>query len=241
MNVKDEKMRWKAILWDFDGTLADTGEDVWESLRYAAELCGGTLPEGFTKDSSNLGKSVKEIYGKLTPYPGEGQYARFEELVRIHYRRKNPYVHTCYYPGIEELIAVTGKQGVRHFIITMKPREALKNIFLKKGWKPFFEESVSPDSFEGTEKSKKEMIAYILEKYQMQEKDCVYVGDTWSDIRAARENRISCIAAAYGDGDEAMLRREQPDYLVWEPEGLMRIMEGHASAEGSGNSGAPEG
>lgn len=218
-------MRWNVILWDFDGTLADTGEDVWESLHYAAGICGGAIPEEFTQDRSNLGKSVREIYEKIVPFPGEEKYDRFEELVRIHYRSMNPYFNTCYYPGIKDLIDRTREQGVRHFIVTMKPQEALNNIFLRKGWEVFFEESVSPDSLKGTEKSKKEMIAYILEKYRLPIDQCVYIGDTWSDICAARENHISSIAAGYGDGDAAMLRKEEPDYLVWEPEGLISVIE----------------
>lgn len=64
-------MMYKMILWDFDGTLAYTGKDVWDSLQYAAKKCGGELPEAFISEDSNLGKSVKEVFDQIVPPSGK--------------------------------------------------------------------------------------------------------------------------------------------------------------------------
>ena len=48
-------MKYKVILWDFDGTLANTGADVWDSLEYAAGKLGGSMDEKFKSCDSNLG------------------------------------------------------------------------------------------------------------------------------------------------------------------------------------------
>lgn len=38
-------MEYRCLLWDFDGTLADTGSDVWNSLTYAARRAGGAIDD----------------------------------------------------------------------------------------------------------------------------------------------------------------------------------------------------
>ena len=47
-------MKYKVILWDFDGTLANTGADVWDSLEYAAGKLGGSMDEKFKRKTSHI-------------------------------------------------------------------------------------------------------------------------------------------------------------------------------------------
>lgn len=222
-------MRYKKILWDFDGTLAYTSKDVWNSLEYAAGICGGKLPKDFIGNDSHLGKPMKEIFDHILPAPDEEKYEMFEELVRVHYRTLSEYKDTCFYPGIQKLLTEMTKAGVSHYIITMKPEEALKRILKKKGWLELFEGFCSPDSFPGEEKTKSELIAHVLqksdqeksglgkqgsEKSGLEKSQYVYIGDTWSDVQAANENGIDCIGVAYGDGDTERLLACHPKYYV---------------------------
>ena len=207
-------MKYKMILWDFDGTLAYTGKDVWNSLEYAAEKCGGRLPEEFVSEDSNLGKSVTEIFQRIVPVPEEEKYEMFEELVRVHYRTLSEYQDTYLYPGIYELLLDMKEAGIINYIITMKPEEALERILEKKGWTELFDSWISPDSLPGKERTKSEMIAYVMQKSGMEKSRYVYIGDTWSDAAAAKENEIDCIAVTYGDGDTQLLRAQHLKYCV---------------------------
>lgn len=207
-------MKYQMILWDFDGTLAYTGQDVWNSLEYAAEKCGGRLPEAFVSDDSNLGKSVKEIFRLIVPVPEEEKCEMFEELVRVHYRTLSEYPDTYLYPGIYELLLDMKEAGIINYIITMKPEEALERILEKKGWTELFDSWISPDSLPGKERTKSELIAYVMQKSGLEKSQYVYIGDTWSDAVAAKENGIDCIAVTYGDGDTQLLRAQNPEYCV---------------------------
>lgn len=217
-------MKYKKILWDFDGTLAYTSKDVWHSLEYAAGKCGGKLPKDFIINDSNLGKPMKEIFDHIFPAPNEKKYEMFEGLVRIHYRTLCDYKDTCFYPGIQKLLTEMTKAGVSHYIITMKPEEALKRILKKKGWLELFEGSCSPDSFPGEEKTKSEMMAYVLQKSGQEKSQYVYIGDTWSDVQAANENGIDCIGVAYGDGDTERLLACHPKYYVQDVSEIKNIV-----------------
>lgn len=216
--------KYKMVLWDFDGTLAYTGADVWKSLAYAAEQCKGTLPEEYQAVDSHLGKSVWEIYQQVSPYPGDETYDWFDKLVTMHYRTINDYSGTRFYPGIPELLRQLKADGIGNYIITMKPQEALERILEKKNWGNLFDGWISPDSFAGCERSKSEMIAYIMKEYGFEKGSYIYIGDTWSDVSAAHENGIVCIAAAYGDGEISRLLAERPEYCVQDVRGIQPIL-----------------
>lgn len=217
-------MKYKKILWDFDGTLAYTSKDVWNSLEYSAMKCGGKLPKNFISNDSNLGKPMKEIFDHIFPVPNEEKYEIFEEFVRVHYRTLSEYKDTCFYPGIQKLLTEMTKAGISHYIITMKPEEALKRILKKKGWLELFEGFCSPDSFPEEEKTKSEMIAHVLQKAGQEKSQYVYIGDTWSDVQAANENGIDCIGVAYGDGDTERLLACHPKYYVQDVSEIKNIV-----------------
>ena len=157
-------MKYKVILWDFDGTLANTGADVWDSLEYAAGKLGGSLEEA----------------------------------------------RVC---------------GVRNYIITLKPEEALLRILKKKGWTDLFEGCFSPDSFGEVIRSKAQVIEDVMASGQMERESVVYIGDTYSDVTAAHENHIHCIGVTYGDGDTNKLLETGPDELAANGEELKKRLE----------------
>ncbi len=208
-------MRYKLILWDFDGTIASTSEDVWRSINYAACACGSKLPEGFISNSSNLSKSTLEIFKCLIPYPGF--YKKFDSDISNHYRNLNNFHSTHMYAGIARLILKLKKCGVINAIVTNKPLDALEKILNIKKWIELFDSWISPDSLYSESKvymSKKEMISLMISKYNISPFDCVYIGDSYSDVESSRENCVDCIAVSYGDGEISALKLARPKYLA---------------------------
>ena len=217
-------MKYQMVLWDFDGTLAYTGRDVWITLEHAAAKCGGRLPKEFTGRDSNLGKTVKEVFHQIIPKPEEEKYEMFEEVVRVHYRTLNEYQNTYLDPGIRQLLLKTRAAGMIHFIITMKPQEALEKILKQKDWKVLFDGWISPDSFPGAERTKSEMITDVMRKSGLEASQYVYIGDTWSDVDAACENGIDCIGVTYGDGDTKQLCARKPKYCAQDVSEIEKII-----------------
>lgn len=215
-------MRYRLVLWDFDGTLADTGADVWDSLNYAAACCGARLPEEFTADNANLSKSVSDIFRYLIPFPGDEAYETFNADVAAHYRALNDFAHTRLYSGVLPLIGALRRNRVRNVIVTNKPCQALERLLHIKGWGSLFDGWITPDWISSDcpheqttgEMSKTAMIAKMIALYNAAPGNCVYVGDTWSDVQSAHANGIDCIAVTYGDGDVVKLHEQRPEYCV---------------------------
>ncbi|PLS25445.1 HAD family hydrolase [Bifidobacterium imperatoris] len=207
-------MDCRYVLWDFDGTLADTSHDVWASLVYAAQRSGGVMEDSYMRDDANLADSMAEIIQHVHPYPGDAYLETFDEDVRVHYRTINDFSHTEFYPGIRLILDELLEQGIRNAIVTNKPERALTRVLGNKGWTDLFDDWICPDSTSGNETNKTDMIAQMLTKHGITPRQCLYVGDTFSDVEAARDNGVASIAVAYGDGDEMALLNSGPVYVA---------------------------
>ena len=206
-------MRFDAVVFDFDGTLADTARDVWASVEYAAMLAGGRLREGFTAVPENLSLPLEEIYAVIEPSRAEEGFVSFKENIAMHYRKRNPFAGTRLYPGMESFLKELKNAGIPCCIVSAKPEEALERVLEVKGWGGYFLEWLSNEPAEGKMRTKAEAIGRLLEKHP-DWKAPVYVGDSYTDVTAAARNRMECIGVLYGDGDRDKVIAENPAYTA---------------------------
>jgi phosphoglycolate phosphatase len=212
-------MNYDAVIFDFDGTLADTGPDVWASLDYAAGRAGGRMRADFASEPPNLGLPMETIFRAVEPFPGDEAFRQFEEDVRRHYRFLNDYTRTALYPGVRELLEEMQSRGLPAYIVSLKPCEALTRIIAAKGWERWFPGRFSPDSFGGENLPKVALLRRLVSD-RLRGAKVVYVGDTWTDVAAARACGIDSIGAAYGDGDVSLLLAECPTMLAYDSRDL---------------------
>ncbi|MDY2777876.1 MAG: HAD family hydrolase [Collinsella sp.] len=216
---------WRIVLWDFDGTLADTSGDVWASVGYAAQKFGSELPVEFTEVGSNLALPMVQIMSSLSPALGAEQLEEFDAAVTLHYRTLSSHALTEFFPGIESLLKSLSETGVRHWIVTNKPQGALDRLLAIKGWTDLFDGRVSPDSAgEAIELSKEQMIDIVLNKVGVPPRECVMIGDSWGDVMAARNRGTASIAVTYGDGDVERLLACSPDNVANDVEELSGLL-----------------
>lgn len=215
-------MKYNTVIFDFDGTLADTREDVWVSLEYAAAKIGCHFPDSYRINSANLGASEGDIFCALQPKPAYDFYDSFWKNVQEHYRLRNNFIHTRLFPGIERYLQQCLVYHIPCYIVTLKPLSALENILYSKGWNIYFHAWLSVDSISGVV-SKTQLLALLLER-ELKGCKCVYIGDTYSDVTAASANGIDCIGVTYGDGDVRRLEQEKPTMLVSTPNQLAKIL-----------------
>ncbi len=123
-------MEYRCLLWDFDGTLADTGSDVWNSLTYAARRAGGAIDDLYMRDDANLADPMDEIMRHVIPYPGEAYLETFDEDVRVHYRTLNDFfsdIEAARTNGIS-CIAVTYGDGDEIALLSRNPAYVARDI-----------------------------------------------------------------------------------------------------------------
>lgn len=204
---------YNAVIFDFDGTLAFTREDVWDSVEYAAMSVGGSLPVAFRADPRNLALPTHAVFSAIKGSASDERFDAFTLALRKHYRELNDFSKTVLYPGIEAILQRLLGAGIPAYIVTAKPQEPLRKILRVKGWARFFRACFSPDSFGGDDRSKTELLRLMLDSH-LCDPAAVYIGDSPGDVIAARNNGIPVIGVLYGDGDVERLRSENPDFVA---------------------------
>lgn len=212
-----------AVIFDFDGVIADTREDVWDSVEYAANAVGGAVDKEFMEDTSHVALPEEELFRHINPLPPGHLFDVFCSHIKTHYRTMNQFHKTRMYPGLEEIFRYLAGQGTVWAVVSSKPEPALRRLIKVKGWEGLMPVCYSLDSVAGAD-TKQAVYGYLME-HELKHRHPVCIGDTWSDIAAARMCGFPAIAVLYGDGDRRLLLREKPDYTAsdgWELFGIIK-------------------
>ena len=219
-------MQYSVFIFDFDGTVAYTCEDVWSSIAFACNCCNISLPDDFGCDNSKLALSSTEIYRRYTGVSNLEEEKKFANLIRYHYRNLNMFEKTCFYPEMERLLSELSSQA-ECYVASNKAEIALRRVMEMKSWNCYFKAVYGMP--EGSGKNKSDMIREIIEsRPDLEKEQFVYIGDTYSDVVAARNNGIACIGVTYGDGSTEELKKQNPEYLVSSSKELYDLIIGGA-------------
>ena len=211
-----------AVLLDFDGTVAYTAEDVWESVEYGFRAAGLELPASFRADPRNLAVTVPNMVRLLYPGAPEGAAQTADRQTAVHYRTLNPFNKTYLFPGMEELLDRLKQAGIPAALLSNKAHPALERLLQAKGWGKWFDAwSGSPDR-DAEDQSKDVRLAELAARYGKE--NCAYCGDSPWDVAAAKRNGVFSVGVTYGDGDPELVKAEGPDLLARTPEELARAL-----------------
>jgi HAD superfamily hydrolase (TIGR01549 family) len=204
----------KVIIFDFDGTLADT-IDILLSItnRLSAEF-------GF---KSATKEELAQLSG-LTPwqilrYSGISIF-KFPLLIRklkAELRCEIPNIQL--FPGIKEVLLELKKLGFQLGIITSNSRENVLASLEKNGLQGTFTFIYSGSTF-----GKHKVINRWLKREHRNAEEVVYVGDEIRDIDAAKKTGIKIIAVSWGFNSQSALAAQNPDFLIERPQELIEIM-----------------
>ena len=140
-----------AVIFDFDGVIADTREDVWDSVEYAANAVGGAVDKEFMEDTSHVALPEEELFRHINPLPPGHLFDVFCSHIKTHYRTMNQFHKTRMYPGLEEIFRYLAGQGTVWVVVSSKPEPALRRLMKVKGWEGLMPVCYSLDSVAGAD------------------------------------------------------------------------------------------
>ena len=192
----------KGVLFDLDGTLLDTLEDLYQSVNAALTACG--FPERTRMEvRSFVGNGVRNLMVRSVP-DGE-ENPKFEECFqkfREHYAA-HLNDHTAPYAGIMELLAELKEKGIPTAVVSNKSDAAVKELCRET-----FGDLVPLAIGESERVKKKPAPDTVIEAAAgigVPRKDCVYVGDSEVDLATAENAGIPCISVSWGFRDKELL------------------------------------
>lgn len=200
------------LIFDFDGTLADTFE-LMVTVYHAIAKDHGL--EEFSNEQLGLlrGMSAREViaYLKINPIKIPALLTQGRKLFFEHIRE----VQT--FPGLLAVLKVL-KQRYVLGIVTSNETETVY-AFLQHHQMDLFDFVYSESHLFG----KGRVLKHLLQSYSLNASQVTYVGDEVRDIEAARESGVRSVAVTWGFNTEAVLQSHAPDAVVHAPEELLHI------------------
>lgn len=198
-----------AILFDFDGTIADTYDLILSSFRHAvADVLGRELP-----DETLMSKVGQPLAVQMWDFAeDEGTH---EALCRS-YRAHNAIVHDemiAPFPLVHDTLTALASQGIACAVVTSKRHDAAMRGISRLGLEGAFSLVVGSDDFP-LHKPDPGPIAFAASSLGFDPRRCAYVGDSPFDMQAGTAAGCYTVAVSWGMFSEEALLRESPNELV---------------------------
>ena len=199
--------RWRWVLFDLDGTLANTIPLIIASYDHATRriLGSGTDP---VEARSWIGETLRHTF--RTRYPDHAE-ALIEAYVEFNLRELSALIES--YPGMTGLISELAASGVGLGVATSKRRHAAELTLEHVDLGGAIPVTVAMDDTE-VHKPDPTPLLLALERLGGVAADAVYIGDAVVDVRAAQAAGMASIAVTWGAGEVADLVAAGPDCVV---------------------------
>ncbi len=207
------------LLFDLDGTLADTKADIATAVNLTLRDYG--LPVHAPEQIyAFVGDGVRALLAKAFESQGAGV---FEDALAVF--RKHYLAHlldaTQFYPGVSEVLAHFADK--KKAIVTNKPIEyTLKLIEGLKAREQF--DAILGGNSTPHLKPHPEMIVRVLHDLRVEPHRAVMIGDNVNDVLAARAAGVPSVAVGYGLGDPEVLKAAGPDFFCERIEDVMALV-----------------
>lgn len=216
-------MKYDVVIFDLDGTLLDTLDDLTDGVNHALAEFGYPLA---TRDEIRSRLGYGSGYLIASSVPGGRDCPVYQQVFDCYfeYYRAHSADKTRPYPGIMELLAELKRRGVRRAIVSNKPH--LATLDLAKEYFDGFVESAVGDQPGVVERkpAPDTVLAAMLELGGSKERS-VYVGDSEVDIETAKNAGIDCISVDWGFRTREQLAESGAARIVSDAAGLLAALE----------------
>ncbi|HSH44016.1 MAG TPA: phosphoglycolate phosphatase [Arenicellales bacterium] len=218
----------RAVLFDLDGTLVDTGPDIAAAVnRMLVDL--GRAPEPLQRILEWVGDGSphlvqRALVGGAERQPPAAETEHALALFLDHYRagicdRSEPY------PGARQVLERLRASGVRVGIVTNKPEQLSRRLLDALGLVRIFDVIVGGDTL-AMKKPDPEPIRHACRVLGLGPEQVVYVGDSMIDCRAAQAAGVAMVAVSYGYNRGADLTKAPCAAIISGLEELPAILAG---------------
>ncbi len=204
-------MKYKAVIFDMDGTILNTLEDLKNATNYSLRQFG--MPERSLEEVRMfVGNGIRKLVERAVPSgTSEEKIAQVFDVF-LEYYEIHSADNTSPYPGILELVEKLKKSGIKTAVSTNKAdvpaqelgREYFNGIFdLIVGQQDGLKVKPAPDS-----------VNKILSILDIQKKDAIYIGDSDVDVQTAKNSGLDFIGVSWGFRGREFLEKNGAKNIV---------------------------
>ena len=195
---------YRLYLFDVDGTLTDSAEDICGSVEVVLDR-HGYPPQPFEQLRSYIGRHLTDLFVDLVPGITDPQVERLiGDYREVYWAREHN--ATRLFPGVAETL---GQLGGLKSTATTKGTPTTQVVLEKFGLLGYFDHVQGTDGFPA--KPSPEVIHRSLDLFGLDAREGLMVGDAPADIAAARAAGVTVCAVSYGYGNRSEM---QPDFWL---------------------------
>ena len=185
---------YKLLIFDWDGTLADSIHRIVEAMHSASGRSGFELRDDFAVKGI-IGLGLPEAIRTLYPEISDAEMTLFREYYADHYIAAEA-VPSPLFEGVVESMASFREQGYHLAVATGKNRRGLDRVLKANGWEQFFDITRAADETRG--KPHPLMLEEILSHCGVEPGRALMVGDSAFDLQMASNAGMHSVAVGYG-------------------------------------------
>ena len=193
-------MKYRMVVFDWDGTIIDSARAIAECIRLAAGDVGLEVPT-MEQASHVIGLGLHDALRHAVPALTPERTPEFVERYRQHFRASEHSVGL--FPGMRELLAGLSQERVLG-IATGKSRRGLDRSLESTALRAYFQASRCAD--ETHPKPHPAMLLELMKELECGSENMLMIGDTSHDLEMARSAGVDALAVTYGAHPEQNLR-----------------------------------
>jgi phosphoglycolate phosphatase len=207
--MHDRTTRYRMLVFDWDGTLADSTALIAGAIQQACRDLGLPAPDG-PSARHVIGLGYRDAINLVAPTLPSSDLARFSERFRLHCLVGDADIPL--FPGVRELLDELDRRGFLLAVATGKTRAGLARALAQHGIAHCFIASRCAD--ESFPKPHPAMLISLMELAGAAPGETLMIGDTTHDLELARNAGVSAVAVAYGAHPAAGLAAMEPLAIV---------------------------
>ena len=214
--------KYDYVIFDFDGTVTDTGEGILKSLQYSFEQMGHEVP-----DLSDLKKFIgPPIHYSYVTFYGidESEVEQYIKKYRERYRKIG--IYECFvYDGMVETLKALRKNGVKIGIASSKPISLVYDVMEYLKLTEYFDAVVGTQFDDSNHPGKTDLVLQSMEKLgDADKKRTLMVGDRYFDIDGAAGAGVDSVGVTYGYGSREEFLEHGATYIANSPKEILDIV-----------------
>lgn len=213
---------YKYVIFDFDGTVTDTGEGILKSLQFAFKDNGQEVP-----DLSDLRKFIGPPihYSFATFYNvSEEDIPAYIKSYRKRYREKG--IYECYlFEGMRETIESLRSKGIKIGIASSKPESLIKDVSEYLKITDLFDAVSGTLLDDSNHSGKTDLVLRAMNMLGATDKsEVLMVGDRYFDIDGANGAGVDSVGVLFGYGSEEEFKEHNATYIISKAEEILDIV-----------------
>lgn len=194
--LENKKTNYKLVIFDLDGTLMNTAPGIFATANWTMKQLGKPIETDVQQLRKFVGPPLTECF-KVTYDLEDELIDEACKIYRMKYEESGKHIATVY-DGMEDVLQSLNDNDLICSIATNKYQEVARDMVEEQELEKYFNLVYGSDHA-GTI-TKGGIISKIIDELNIDPKDAVMVGDTFSDLNGASEAGVDFIAVTYGFG-----------------------------------------